>query len=204
MALIRSTHRALRPYNLTLGTIPVWLAGLVIALVWAMPFVWMVSTSFKHAGEVMTVDVEWLPRNPTFENYQTIFAKHPIGRWLVNSLIVAVISTGLNIVFGAMAGYALARLKFPGRNALFLLFVASLMVPQEVIVVCAGNGGHHGAEFAEPLVVLLSATVLHPGPLSGRCARLTCAPGRPSATTGWRRAPVSGMIRLKSFEPELR
>jgi multiple sugar transport system permease protein len=83
----------------------------------------------------MTVDVEWLPRRVTFENYAKIFTQYPVARWFLNSVIVAVVSTGLNIVFGAMAGYALARLRFPGRDALFFLFVASLMVPTEVTVV---------------------------------------------------------------------
>src|SRR5215813_5871571 len=128
-------NRHLRPYGLRLGTLPVWLVGLVIAVLWAMPFVWMVSTSLKFPGDVMTVDIEWLPRRVTFQNYVRIFVEYPVLRWLFNSLFVAVVGTGLNILFGAMAGYALARLRFPGRDALFFLFLASLMVPTEVTVV---------------------------------------------------------------------
>ena len=128
-------NRHLQPYGLRVGGLPVWLLGLIIAIIWAMPFVWMISTSLKFPGDVMTPDIEWLPRRVTFDNYTKIFSEYPVARWFFNSVFVAVVSTGLNIVFGAMAGYALARLKFPGRDFLFFLFIASLMVPTEVTVV---------------------------------------------------------------------
>src|SRR5215813_10136344 len=131
----QTINQRLRRYNLRLADVPVWFVGLVIAVLWAMPFVWMVSTSLKFPGDVMTVDIEWLPRRVTFQNYVRIFVEYPVLRWLFNSLFVAVVGTGLNILFGAMAGYALARLRFPGRDALFFLFLASLMVPTEVTVV---------------------------------------------------------------------
>jgi len=133
--LSRTINQRLRRYNLRLADVPVWLVGLVIAVLWAMPFVWMVSTSLKFPGDVMTTDIEWLPHRLTFENYVRIFNEYPVLRWLFNSIFVAVVGTGLNILFGAMAGYALARLRFPGRDALFFLFLASLMVPTEVTVV---------------------------------------------------------------------
>jgi len=132
---IGQINRRLRPFGLRLGTLPVWLVGIVIAVLWALPFVWMISTSLKFPGDVMTVDVEWLPRRVTFDNYVKVFSEYPVARWFFNSVFVAVVSTGLNIVFGAMAGYALARLRFPGRDFLFFLFIASLMVPTEVTVV---------------------------------------------------------------------
>ena len=93
------------------------------------------STSLKHSNEVMTLNIEWLPPHPTLENYIRIFGEYPVLRWGLNSVVVAVASTALSVLFGAMAGYALARLRFPGRDLLFALFVASLMVPTEVSVV---------------------------------------------------------------------
>ena len=131
----QTINQRLRRYNLRLADVPVWLIGLVIAVLWAMPFVWMVSTSLKFPGDVMTADIEWLPHRLTFGNYVRVFNEYPVLRWLFNSIFVAVVGTGLNILFGAMAGYALARLRFPGRDALFFLFLASLMVPTEVTVV---------------------------------------------------------------------
>jgi multiple sugar transport system permease protein len=134
-SLTRRINQRLRPYGLRIGSIPVWLIGLAIAILWAMPFVWMISTSLKFPGDVMTVDIEWLPRRVTFDNYAKMFTEYPVARWFLNSVVVAVVGTGLNILSGAMAGYALARLKFGGRDALFFLFIASLMIPTEVTVV---------------------------------------------------------------------
>jgi multiple sugar transport system permease protein len=134
-SLLARANRKLRPFGLTLGEVPVWLGGLFISLLWAAPFVWMVSTSLKHSNEVMTLNIEWLPPHPTLENYIRIFAEYPVLRWGLNSVIVAVASTALSVFSGALAGYALARLRFPGRDLLFGLFVASLMVPTEVCVV---------------------------------------------------------------------
>jgi len=131
----RGVTQRLRRWNLRLADVPIWLGGLAIAVIWALPFVWMVSTSFKYPSDVMTVLIEWLPRRVTFANYVRIFNEYPVLRWLFNSVLVAAVSTALNILFGAMAGYGLARLRFPGRDALFFLFVASLMVPTEVTVV---------------------------------------------------------------------
>lgn len=120
--------------RMTAVDLPIWLLGMVVALAWFAPFVWMVSTSLKYPSDVMTLDIEWFPRRITFDNYIKVFS-YPVVRWGLNSLIQAVASTALSVLFGAMAGYALARLKFPGRDALFALFLASLMIPTEVSIV---------------------------------------------------------------------
>lgn len=112
----------------------IWPLGMAVAVLWALPFVWMVSTSFKYPGDVMTTDIEWLPHRITFENYVKVF-EYPIVRWGINSLVQATVSTFLCILFGAMAGYALARMRFPGRDTLFYVFLASLMIPSEVSVI---------------------------------------------------------------------
>ena len=114
--------------------VPLWLGGMALALAWGAPFVWMVSTSFKPPGQVMTKEIEWLPREVTFANYAKVFA-YPVVTWAFNSLVQAGVATALSVLFGAMAGYALARLRFPGRELLFLLFLSALMVPAEVTVV---------------------------------------------------------------------
>ena len=112
----------------------IWPAGLAVAVLWALPFVWMVSTSLKYPADVMTQDIEWLPSRLTFDNYIKVF-EYPVVRWGINSLIQAGAATFLCVLFGAMAGYALARMKFPGRNLLFAVFLASLMIPVEVSVI---------------------------------------------------------------------
>jgi len=127
--------RFLKSYNMRPLDIPVWLFGLAVAALWIMPFIWMISTSFKYPGDVMTAEIEWFPRSVTFENYVDIFTKYKVWRWTLNSVIVVVASTFLCVLSGALAGYALARLNFPGKRALFFLYVASLMVPIEVYAI---------------------------------------------------------------------
>ena len=134
-SIVRRINRWLRGYNMQLSDVPVWLIGIAFALLWAMPFVWMISTSLKFPADVMTVDIEWFPRRITVSNYIKMFTDYPVVRWALNSLIVVTASTAMCVLFGAMAGYALARLRFPGRNVLFLIYVASLMVPIEVYIV---------------------------------------------------------------------
>jgi multiple sugar transport system permease protein len=120
--------------RMTALDLPIWLLGMIVALAWFAPFIWMVSTSLKYPSDVMTLEIEWFPRRITFDNYIKVFS-YPVVRWGLNSLIQAVTSTALSVLFGAMAGYALARLKCPGRDALFALFLASLMIPTEVSIV---------------------------------------------------------------------
>jgi multiple sugar transport system permease protein len=127
-------RKAYNPQRLRLSQVPVWLLGMLVAVVWAMPFVWMVSTSFKLPEHVMTEEIEWFPRVVTLENYVKVF-EFPILRWAFNSLVQAGVSTALCVLFGAMAGYALARMRFPGNGLLFAVFIASLMIPAEVTVV---------------------------------------------------------------------
>src|SRR5207237_5259743 len=116
-------NRALRPWRLKTSEIPIWLLGLAFAMMWVMPFVWMVSTSFKYSSDVMSVDIEWLPRRITLENYVKMFSAYPVVRWGLNSLIVVTLSTDMCVFSGALAGFALALLKFHVRNALFLFLV---------------------------------------------------------------------------------
>lgn len=126
--------KILEKRNLKLSDIPLWLIGSFFAIVWSMPFIWMISTSFKLPQHVLTRDIEWLPRVVTLDNYAKVF-EFPIFRWAFNSIVQASVSTALCVFFGAMAGYALARMRFPGNGLLFAIFIASLMIPVEVTVV---------------------------------------------------------------------
>jgi multiple sugar transport system permease protein len=112
----------------------IWVAGMAAAVAWALPLVWMVSTSVKPPGQVLTRTVEWLPRAVTLENYAKVFQK-PVAHWLLNSTIVTAGSTAISLATGAMAGYALARLNFPGRTMFFFLVLAVLMIPTEMTIV---------------------------------------------------------------------
>ena len=121
--------RRFRPFSAL-----IWAAGMAAAVAWALPLVWMVSTSVKPPGQVLTRTVEWLPRTVTFENYAKVLQK-PVAHWLLNSTIVTAGSTAISLTTGAMAGYALARLNFPGRTTFFFLVLAVLMIPTEMTIV---------------------------------------------------------------------
>lgn len=116
------------------STILVWLIGMVVAILWVVPIYWMFATSFKSIGEILSLGYSWVPLHPTLENYARVLAK-PIVQWSINSVVVATFSTILALLAGALTGYALARLNFPGRDLLFVLVLGALMIPTEMSVV---------------------------------------------------------------------
>ena len=116
------------------GDVLLWLLGMIAALAWFSPFLWMVSASFKYPADVLTQTIEWIPRRVTIDNYLKVF-EYPVVRWTLNSIIQAVASTSICVFFGAMAGFALAQFRFPGRATIFLIFLASIMMPVEVSVI---------------------------------------------------------------------
>lgn len=113
------------------GRSALWLyvALIVGLLILVGPFIWMVLGSFKTNAELRTVPPTWLPGNPTFENYQELFTRLDFPQYFFNSTVVALGVTVGNLIFCSMLGYALAKLKFTGKRALFLLVLGTLMVP---------------------------------------------------------------------------
>jgi multiple sugar transport system permease protein len=97
------------------------------------PFIWMATSSIKHAGEIYNLSL--LPKNPTFENYRTVLDKTKYIRWFANSLIVALTTTASTAFFDSLAGYTLAKFRFPGRNLIFIVILSTLMVPTEMLVI---------------------------------------------------------------------
>ncbi|MDQ3811605.1 MAG: carbohydrate ABC transporter permease [Chloroflexota bacterium] len=100
-----------------------------------MPFAWMLSTSLKPAHELFTVPPTWIPSEPRWETYVRAMSAGNFGRYATNSLILAVANTTSNVLLSALAGYAFARLRFPGSKVLFLLVLATLMVPYQVTII---------------------------------------------------------------------
>lgn len=105
----------------------------LLAFVQLFPLLWMVSGAFKPGDEVN--DARLIPHHPTFDNIVTVFTRIPFARYLLNSLLTSVAVTVLLVGFGSMAGYALARLRFRGREAIFGMFFSTLLVALPVIVV---------------------------------------------------------------------
>jgi multiple sugar transport system permease protein len=100
------------------------------------PFFWAISASFKPLSELTSGSLHWLPQQFTLDNYRQIFLQEPLfGRWLLNSILIGVSVTLLNLLLNSMAGYALARLHFVGRRFWFLLVLAVLAVPAQVTLI---------------------------------------------------------------------
>jgi multiple sugar transport system permease protein len=100
-----------------------------------IPFVWMFSTSWRLAKDSFSLPPEWLPLTWRIENYQEVLNGIPFVAFVVNSLKVSALITLGQLVTCSMAAYAFARLRFPGRDLLFLVFLSQLMVPQQVTII---------------------------------------------------------------------
>ena len=108
----------------------------IYALITLIPFLWALSASFKPLSEIVSGTANFLPQNFTLDNYKRIFLQEPLFlRWLLNSLLIAVSVTLFNLIFNSMAGYALARLQFRGRQMWFFLILAVLAVPTQVTII---------------------------------------------------------------------
>ena len=102
------------------------------ALLMIAPFLWSISTSLKQPGDVFAYPPTLLPDPVTFQNYIDVFTKLTFDRYFLNSVIVTGSVVLLNVLFGTAAAYAFAKLRFPGRNAIFFLLLLTLMVPFQV------------------------------------------------------------------------
>ena len=108
------------------------LGGAAIAL---FPLLWMVSVSFMSPGESSTYPPLLVPQQPTFANYRELFTRVGVGRYLANSVLLAVAATLLSLVFNVMAGYAFAKLRFAGRERIFRMMLGALVIPGQVAMV---------------------------------------------------------------------
>lgn len=110
---------------------------ILVALLFLSPLIFMVATSLKPPAEVFTSPPTLVGSVIQWSNYADVFDYAPFGRYLVNGMIVAIGGTLLTLVVSALSGYAFARLRFRGRGATFAVFLATMMLPQEVIIVPA-------------------------------------------------------------------
>ena len=110
--------------------------GLIIgSLFMLLPFIWMISTSLKQASEVFTFPPQWIPSELNWSNYTRALTAMPFGRFYINSFVVALSVTVVTIVTSSLAAFAFARLRFRGRDTLFLVYLATLMIPFTVLLI---------------------------------------------------------------------
>ena len=120
------------PRPAAIGVNGLLFAASAIAL---FPLLWMVSTSLMSPGESSSYPPLLVPRQPTLDNYRELFARAGMGRYLANSLLLAVAVTVLSMFFNVMAGYAFAKLRFAGRERIFRLMLGALVIPGQVAMV---------------------------------------------------------------------
>ncbi len=107
----------------------------ILALMAFIPLYWMVVTAFKQPTLTMKFPPEIFPKNPTLQNFESLFQRRDLFRWTLNSVIVAGTVTLTQIFLCAMAGYAIAKKRFPGSKLFFWIYISSMMIPKQVTIV---------------------------------------------------------------------
>jgi multiple sugar transport system permease protein len=106
------------------------------AVLFIAPFVYLVSASFEPISEIFSYPPQWLPVHPTVANYTGFFTSdHPIGRWIFNSAFTTISITTLQLFLNSLIAYTFAKRKFPGRDFLFFLGLATMMIPFQVTMI---------------------------------------------------------------------
>jgi multiple sugar transport system permease protein len=127
------SRRASFPGPLALARHAVLLVGAVVVL---LPFAWMISTSLKPQSEVFLSEIRWWPQHlHVVENYTTAFAKAPLLRFLFNGAVVTAAVFALQVIIALPAAYALAKLRFRGRETVFVMVLFGLLIPPQAIAV---------------------------------------------------------------------
>jgi multiple sugar transport system permease protein len=134
MATLESTRKDVQDREVEIGESSVskigfYLLLILFALFFLLPLLWMLVTAFKPFEE--WISPNWIPVNPTLENFTSIFNDKslPVVNWFFNSLLIASLFTAAILIIDSLAGYAYARLEFPGKNFLFGLMLATLVMP---------------------------------------------------------------------------
>ncbi|MFI7451474.1 carbohydrate ABC transporter permease [Nonomuraea sp. NPDC049714] len=125
-------------------------ALLAAAAVVLVPFAWMVSSSLKRNNQVFSIPIQWIPEELRWSNFVDIWTQIPLATYLGNSVYLSVVITFLQLLTGSFAAYGFAKVRFPGRDLLFLLYIATIavpwqayMVPQYIIMHQAGLTNTH-------------------------------------------------------------
>ncbi|GAA0122275.1 MAG: carbohydrate ABC transporter permease [Clostridium argentinense] len=101
----------------------------------AIPFIWMILTSLKTLGETTQIPPKIFPSSPQWSNYKKAIDTLPYGTFYYNTIVYTIVTTIGQLVFCSMAGYAFARIDFPGKNFIFILILSVLMVPGQIFII---------------------------------------------------------------------
>jgi multiple sugar transport system permease protein len=111
----------------------------VIIIFFAMlnlfPLYWLLTSSLKNSSDVIKMPPDWFPKTLTFSNYVDVFQNQPAIKWAYNSIVVSLGTTVAVIIVSSLAAYAFSKLQFKGKNIIYIIFISSLMIPKEVMIV---------------------------------------------------------------------
>ncbi len=129
-----------RPYSIgrwkiVPGHLALYVALAIVAALMLLPFAYMLSTTLKTRNEVFTRPITWIPADPQWSNYTEALSQYAIDRYFMNSLIVAVSVTILNLVTCSLAGYSFAKFSYRGRDILFGIVLATMMIPLASMII---------------------------------------------------------------------
>jgi multiple sugar transport system permease protein len=134
--LVRVEGKSSSPrFKIRTGRVISYTVLIILSLFMLLPFLWMVSASLKLDKDVFRFPIEWIPTVPQWNNYVTIWTRIPFLTFFGNSLKLTVIITLLQLSTSSFAAYAFAKLKFPGRDWLFLAYIGSIAIPWQVYMV---------------------------------------------------------------------
>lgn len=113
----------------------VWIALFIVSFIVLLPMLWMASSSLKLSNDVFAVPIQWIPIKPRWKNYSEIFKIIPFLTFYKNTAKLTLIITFIQLLTSSLAAYGFAKLKFPGRNALFLAYIGTIAIPWQVYMV---------------------------------------------------------------------
>jgi len=112
-----------------------YLVLFAVGVTFMVPMLWVLSTSLKKSAEVFVQPIEWLPRQAQWDNYVEIFQLLPFARFIRNTMVVTVFGTVGVLLSSLLVGYSLARLRWPGRNVVFVLLLGTMMMPEVTLLI---------------------------------------------------------------------
>ncbi len=136
MAVSIPAHDAPRPWQrLRLARIAGYLAMIAMVAIIGAPVFWMITGALKSTQQIYTFPPVWIPTDPQWNNFSRAWNAAPFDRFYINSLVITFAGTGLELTNATMTAYALAFLRFPGKNIVFLIILATLMIPAQVTII---------------------------------------------------------------------
>ncbi|MGW2076963.1 carbohydrate ABC transporter permease [Streptomyces sp. NPDC001939] len=117
------------------GRVALYVLLVIVAVTVLLPFIWMLVSSLKDDRDVFTVPIQWIPHEFKWSNFTSIWTRIPFAAYLGNSLFLSIVITFLQVLTGSFAAYGFAKMRFPGRDVLFVGYIATISVPWQAYMV---------------------------------------------------------------------